>query len=84
MYTAIKALIKSRNELVDVLHEQNKECIAYIHANKPSNVGKILQDKHEFQEPMLKAIHEIDEALMVLEPMYEATLSDWEKELLGM
>lgn len=87
METAIKTLIQERNRLVDLLAVSNYAYIELYQASKefgkPLNLGKLLREKHANEEPLLKAIHELDKALMVLEPE-EEPLAEWEKELLGL
>ena len=87
MSLAVTILIRERNELVELLAEGDKAYIELYHASKAYgkrvNLGKLLREKHVLQEPLMKAIYEIDEALMVLEPE-EEPLAKWEKELLGI
>lgn len=87
MSLAVAVLIRERNELVELLADGNKAYIelyqAYKKSGMPLNLGKLLREKHALQEPLMKAIHELDEALMVLEPE-EEPLAEWERELLGL
>jgi hypothetical protein len=94
MEIAINTLIEERNRLVDLLAVGDKAYIELYQASKefgkPLNLGKLLREKHSIQEPLLKAIHELDKALMVLEPLTlpfrveDAPLAEWERELLGL
>ena len=87
MSLAVTVLIRERNELVKLLEESNEAHIRYYQTSKkagvPLNLGKLLREKHELEKPLMKAIYELDEALMLLEPE-EEPLAKWEKELLGI